>query len=95
MSAHDNAVRALCAMSRICRDDHARCARLGREGISSGADIDFSLALSAAYFDACEAFRRRYYPRAGKVAADVSGSRDGVWVASPQGRRVRRVEVAS
>lgn len=54
---------------------------------TTAATVTASLAAHRRHQDACEAFRRAHYPRAGRVVA-VFGE---VFTVSPAGRKITRV----
>lgn len=57
----------------------------------TGADLDRAISAHREVEQACEAFRRRYYPRSGAVSAALGM----VSVLSPKGRRGRIVAEAA
>ena len=61
--------------------DAARADRL------TSVEVDAALAAGRAVDEACEDFRRRFYPRAGRVIT----AQGEVFTISPKGRRIRCV----
>ena len=62
-------------------------ARRAQEGNLTGRDIDAALEAGKRQDEACEAFRRKYYPRAGRVICALGM----VSTVSPKGRALRCV----
>jgi hypothetical protein len=87
MSAEALDAQRLLELSQAAVDvDHADAVK-AEAGTLTGTDLDASIAAHRECAQACEAFRRRYYPRSGRVIAALGG----VHVMSPKGRRGRIV----
>lgn len=89
MSDHDNTARQLLELRETANRLHHENARRPSDGPDrlTGEHLDAALEAMRATHAACEAFRLRFYPRAGRVAA-AGGM---VFVVSPAGRRSRVV----
>ena len=87
MTTHDEDAQALIEL----HDEKWRIvnvnARRAQEGNLTGDDIDRALDAGDRLDEACEAFRRRHYPRAGRVICALGM----VSTLSPKGRRGRIV----
>lgn len=87
MHTHDEDAQQLLTLSLAATDvDHDNALKAAA-GTLTGTDLDASIDAHRQVAEACEAFRRRYYPRSGGVFA-ASGL---VCVLSPQRRRGRIV----
>lgn len=82
--------RRLLELSQAAVDvDHANALKAQAHTLT-GTDLDESIAAHRECEQACEAFRRRYYPRSGRVIAALGM----VSVQSPKGRNGRIVAEA-
>lgn len=70
-----------------CRDLARQNAQAAGVDMLTGAAVDRLIAMRDQHSAACEAFRRRHFPRAGRVVA-VAGA---VLVVSPTARRIKTV----
>lgn len=64
-----------------------RMTRAIAAGELTGADVDEVLRVGAVLDAMCEAFRRRWHPRVGRVVS----AGYGVYTVSPRGQRIRTV----